>query len=285
MGLKDPKRWLWLGLTIVGGLWAANLGFSGRNPEWTAISASLSTPLSVLTGIFVTAIISIYVYDYVNRQNQLRGWRHDYALSVVKEIYGPLFDETNRLIRLVKALEDIPGNVQRSYLPADRPMGYAAFSEIHLALFVDAKAKALLEDFHDSLDKYVAVKRSAWEELLKVADDDSMGFARQAGNPEVGKGLSSAFISYRNFIFDPAGYPAHESLARAYYRENFVGRGLGDEKAAEAAFNATLNHIRGQPSVKEFKAARDECVARGLAALDRLRAIMRDPTTVQLESL
>src|SRR5207245_9068805 len=103
-----------------------------------------STGLAVL---LFGAIVYIRVYDYVNRKAEKSQLRQEYALSRVKDIYVPLWDETAALIESAERFEwaDMRyGDAERQEL---WKRGYERKMKGRLGLFVDDELRDLQPTF------------------------------------------------------------------------------------------------------------------------------------------
>src|SRR6267143_4401806 len=94
---KDPEPWFWFGLVVFGAAWATT-AFVAPWYEPLKFLAPQSSTLGGLAILFFGAILSLRIYDSVNRKAEKRQLRQEYALSRVKDIYAPLWDETVALI-------------------------------------------------------------------------------------------------------------------------------------------------------------------------------------------
>src|SRR2546429_8632722 len=101
---SDPEPWFWFGLAVFGAAWAATALLAPWYEPLKFLSPQSST-LGGLAILFFGAILSLRIYDSVNRKAEKRQLRHEYALSRVKDIYVPLWDETAALLELAQSYD------------------------------------------------------------------------------------------------------------------------------------------------------------------------------------
>src|SRR3990172_2378050 len=86
--------------TVAVGLVYVEMGAAPLDvPFWSAVR----TLLAILGGSGFTAWLSMSIYEYVTERGQERSWRRQFALDLVKEIYGPMHDEIMRYLDRVRA--------------------------------------------------------------------------------------------------------------------------------------------------------------------------------------
>ncbi len=59
-------------------------------PDRTLFYSTLATIFAFLGGSGFTAWLSMTIYEYITRESQKRGWKHEFDIDLVKEIYGPI---------------------------------------------------------------------------------------------------------------------------------------------------------------------------------------------------
>ncbi len=162
---QDPRRRLALGAVVSGVLWIAVNGWVPA--PWSNTGAPV---LAGLFALFFGSIVAIRVNDFINHRNQRRNWRQEYALSRVRDIYGPLYDETSALLGQLEIFEDVR-TVQSFYGPVEPKIGgFVEISQRHFGIFLDEQAKTLLRDFHLEAERYRAHRGQAWDAYLRATD-------------------------------------------------------------------------------------------------------------------
>ncbi len=83
--------------------------------------SALRTFFAFLGGSGFTAWLSMTIYEYITKENQKRGWQREFAVELVREVYGPVFDEMKRNLETVgehfaKARWSTAAILQRRYL-------------------------------------------------------------------------------------------------------------------------------------------------------------------------
>lgn len=90
-------------------------------PEQGMFLSALRTLFAFLGGSGFTAWLSMTIYEYITRESQNRGWQREFAVELVREVYGPVFDEMKRNLEIVgehfsKAKWSSSAILQRRYL-------------------------------------------------------------------------------------------------------------------------------------------------------------------------
>src|SRR2546428_3699283 len=173
----NPEPWLWLGLALDVVAWVVvTFGapiYDPLRPLGPLLPAS--TGLAVL---LFGAIVYIRVYDYVNRRAEKRELRQEYALSRVKDIYVPLWDETTALIESAGRYEWAEmryGDEERQEI---WKRGFDRMMRGPLRLFVDDRLRELLTAFHSTLPAYNRAWSAARSDLFnqsRIATSEMTG--------------------------------------------------------------------------------------------------------------
>jgi hypothetical protein len=280
--MRRLERWLWLGLAAFVTLWfIAMFAIPAYRPEAGPDARSTGTLIQVMIGLLLGSIITLHVYDQVNRENQRRGWRHDYALSRIERIYGPLYDETVAHIEAVDEYRDVMLSPRGPFSPEVKVTGFYEVTNSHLKIFVDKEALDLLMHFHAALQGYKGVHQEVRREAHNAADRATRELTRTTG-PSDAPNIRGVLHNNLDKLLNPQR-PDWEEAAFQKYRDAFLGYRMGDEANARAGFQAALEAIRGVPSTEFLGMHRRSCLERGQAARERLEVIIQDPTRVVLE--
>ncbi len=62
---------------------------------------TLRTFLAVFGGSGFTAWLSMTIYEYITRRTQRAGWKHQFDVDKVREVYGPVYNEMRRNLELL----------------------------------------------------------------------------------------------------------------------------------------------------------------------------------------
>jgi len=283
--LQSPYPWL-LGLLVV-----AFVGFMTFStiipqffPSWNKDATSRVSALFVaLTGLFVGTIVSMKIYDYVNARNQIRQWRHEYALRRVDGIYVPLWEQTRGLIKSMEHYDDVSSWRNRAYFPGSNEPKLTGFKEVmesHLGIFLDSKARQLLQSFHDSVDEYEKAHSLAWTELQKSTTIEISKLTGETQFSGHSSEMFNVFISNRIMVYDS------NQEVESYVRESFVSahsRIFHEHEKALADFNAILNRLRNLEEIKKLRQKQKAGLPKGEAVLARLKEIIENPISVVLD--
>ncbi|MBU0685633.1 MAG: hypothetical protein KJ653_07310 [Candidatus Thermoplasmatota archaeon] len=241
-----------------------------------------SSLLTVITGLFLGAIVSKAIYDHINRESQKRQWRHDYALTRVKEIYAPLWDET---MDALTALNDYrePRNLYSEYRSVDgqrdAQMGFRQMEDSHLGLFIDGNARDLLKHFHDSLDNYRSANSVAWRDIHVVLEQNVQKVMEKYSSQGSPNDMIMAYQSHLRVVFD-AQADVRSSRDQYSSAHEFISH---SRQAAHEDYGETLTALRNLESVESVRNARGAAVVKGAKALGRLKDIINDPSSVVLD--
>jgi hypothetical protein len=254
-------------------------------PDLDSDAVSRTSALFIaLVGLFTGTIVYMRIYDYVNIRNQMRQWRHEYALRRVEDIYAPLFEQTRGLIRLMQDHSDISSQLHRTkWAGSSEPvqMGFEEIMESHLGLFVDASARTLLQAFHDSSIAYEKAHRDAWTNLYNSASQEITkltGDKNLSGNASE---MMAALTQYSRMIYDP-----HQTDLEEDARKRFVGAHnmlFHELERAASDFTGIVSRLRELESTKQLRDARARAIPKGESAVVRLKEIIQDPTSVVLD--
>src|SRR5207245_1041043 len=176
----NPKPWLYVGLVLTAVGWVETT-FIAPYYEPLKFTASQSSNAATLAALFLGAIIYVHIYDYVNSRAEERQLRQDYALSRVKDIYVPLWEETAALVELAARYE----RAELRWGDADQQelwkRGFESMMKGPFRLFIDVRLRGLLSSFHATLPVY----NDAWSAARKDLHWQARAVASQlTGQPE-----------------------------------------------------------------------------------------------------
>ena len=165
---ESPYPFLLSGLVLtISGFLFFGIAVPAFLPKWSGNTSSLASSLFLaLAGVFTGSIVYMRIYDYVNLRNQVRDWRHEYAMKHIEEIYTPLWLETRGIIQAVGQFN--ASTTWQSYVPPNkgglfRSKVFADIMNGPQHLFVDWTLYTLFMGFHDQVAKYDQSIKSAKE--------------------------------------------------------------------------------------------------------------------------
>ena len=279
----NPEPWLWLGLALDVVIWVV-VTFGTSVYDSLRLLGPLLQASTGLAVLLFGAIVYIRVYDYVNRKAEKRQLRQEYALSRVKDIYVPLWDETAALIESAERFEwaDMRyGDAERQEL---WKRGFERMMKGPLRLFVDDKLRGLLSTFHSTLPVY----NRAWS----AARTDLYGQSRIAvremtGQPEGDSptsDLANLLMTTDRFVWGATDL-GEDGVRNTHgrFREIFSRIPGMKPDNAESALDKLVARLRSLDSAEAMRQASRTSVAAGELAIKRLEQIVPDPTSVVLE--
>ena len=110
----------------------------------TGSFVALRTFLAVFGGSGFTAWLSMTIYEYITRRTQRAGWKHQFDVDKVREVYGPVYNEMRRNLELL--------TVHFSNVKWGR--SHAVFQLQYLSLLVPDHLIRLEKDFEGLADEY-----------------------------------------------------------------------------------------------------------------------------------
>jgi hypothetical protein len=274
---KDPGLWLMTGLILVCASYiVAGFLIPILMPEIDKDSLrQFVALLAVLTGVFAGALVYKKIYDYVNHQKQIRDWQHDYALSQVREIYAPLYEETNRFNEAVQKHGSISVGFDESQ--------FSAMKRKHFRIFLDSSAFNFLETFHTALNDYGDQYGKTWGDIYRmipVLCSEATGL--ETHNSGIGR-LIEFLQQDQRYLYTSENLQKHQDWFRNRFVEIYRGvEGLIPNKA-DGHYESIIESIRSSESMKDLEKVRLDCMLKGERALSRLTEIIKDPSRVVLE--
>ena len=279
----NPEPWLWLGLALDVVVWVVvTFGapvYDSLRPFGPLLPAS--TGLAVL---LFGAIVYIRVYDYVNRKAEKRQLRQEYALTRVKDIYVPLWEETAALIESAGRYEW----AEMRYGDAERQeiwkRGYERMMKGPLRLFVDDKLRDLMSTFHSTLPDY----NRAWSAARTDLYSQSRIAAREmTGQPEGDSptsDIANLLMTTNRFVWGAMDLGEDGVRnTRDRFREMYLRIPGVTPSESDSALDKLVARLRALDSAETMRQASRASVAAGELAIKRLEEIVRDPTSVVLE--
>lgn len=243
-----------------------------------------STTSAGLAALFLGAIISIRIYDFVNRKAERRQLRHEYALSRVKDIYVPLWDETVALIELVERYDSADlryGGEERDQLSK---RGFAAVMKGPLRLFVDSRLQELLSTFHADVQIYNKVQNATRTDLYDQAGVEALDLTKRSEDDSATNAIATVLRQNDRLIWGATDFGEEAvRFARDRFREAYARIPELDPAGADAAFDRLVQRLRSRKTADTLRRVSRDCAASGQRAIQRLEEIVRDPTSVVLE--
>ena len=278
----NPGPWLWLGLGLATTAWVVAT-FVAPNYDPLKFLGAQSSAAAGLAALLLGAIISIRIYDYVNRKAERRQLRHDYALSRVRDIYAPLWEETAALMELAERYENADlryGGEERQQL-AKR--GFAQVMKGPLRLFVDSELQAFLTSFRATLPVYNKAWNVARNDLYDQAGRAAQELTGRKPSEGVTSEIGNLFMTNDRLLWGATdfGEDARKDM-RNRFREAYL-RVPELKPDADAAFDRLVARLKSLETAEAMRRESRNCVAAGKLVIQRLEEIVRDPTSVVLE--
>src|SRR2546426_4313644 len=131
-----------LGLAVV--VW----NLQKANPE-VDLSLVYNLSLGGFTA-FLGATIALWVYSYLSLESQRREWRHDLEVRHFEQIYGPLYEDTKKVVAALKGYASVWSNK------------WSEIRDSSIGPFVEEGIAKGLSDLWAKLEKYLDItSRSA----------------------------------------------------------------------------------------------------------------------------
>ena len=304
---SSPRLWLMIGL---GGCFLGYIFFAFiyRILD-TAPTNSLDNQINqasalflALTGLFAGSNVYLTIYDYVNHCNQLRGWRHDYAIRNMRDIYAPLWEETQGLLSNIggyrgayfspKTYVFSPG--LNSSAPSVSLGGFKELFDSHLQFFTDIQLKELLSTFHQSIKEYNKVMDQIREQMpieIKRTISNTDPFKKWDA-PKIER-LSDSIWSNRLQMADYTSLIISESLDDgkknvlqdqivSAIKGNIQAGTITDDKYIQIS-NDILTSLRNIGALNTLYSLRTNSLTKGKVALERIRMLIYRPENALLE--
>jgi len=280
----NPEPLLWRGLGLAVFAWIVTT-FAAPNFEPLKFIAPQSSTSGGLAVLFLGAIISIRIYDHVNRKAEKRQLRHEFALSRVKEIYVPFWDETAALLELAQAYDRAELEYGTEEQKEIAKKGYAVLMKGPLRLFVDSQLQSLLVPFHKAVASYKDAWQRAHDDLPEQAQRLATALTGQPASGGPTRQISDLLVTNNTLIWGaPRIDERWEQNLRDRFREAFAQVPQPPHgNDADAALAGVRGLLRVRPLAETMRQASRVCVEAGERVIERLEGILRDPTSVVLE--
>jgi len=268
---------------LAGAAWIVTT-FVAPNYDPLKFLGAQSSASAGLAALFLGAIISIRIYDYVNRRAERRQLRHDYALSRLRDIDIPLWDETAALMELAKRYDSAElwyGTPERQELLRH---GFLAIMKGPLRLFVDAGLKALLSSFHAAVAKYNKAFSTARNDFYAKAQVFAHELTGRPNGDAVPSAVANLFTTNNRLGWGATdfGEDAEQAMRVQFHEMYSRGRTTGS-KEIDAAFNNLRDRLRSLDTSETMRRESRACMDSGERVIRRLEEVVMDPTSVVLE--
>lgn len=228
-------------------------------PFWSAVR----TLLAVLGGSGFTAWLSMTIYEYVSERGQERNWRRQFALDLVKEIYGPMHDEIvryrNRLKEHITSFKwDAASFVRSKYL----------------ALMVSESTTQKAEQLSRLTGEYNRTFEPTYRALQSVVVETTREFLMRVGGVEQADLTTGAEARYILGATAPGyreGYDRFMRAVAAILEKRGISTDLGE-------FEKTLReNVLKRPEATALLELLKKIDESGQALLDEIRPRIRSP--------
>jgi hypothetical protein len=260
---------------------------------------SWAAGLGVGAVLFSVAIGSLLTY-IVQTRTQKSAWKREAALRKVDEIYGPLYDEMNRISETLSEASPLTPHPTFTLYPPE--VGWRAIKAGYRYYLIEGDLRNQLGEFHDLLEKLEANQRRIYgivdakllPRLREAFGDDVQAVQYQvtAKQPNgmpisiAGEAIYEPILEGKNPLeLTRARYPGYTdyelelSLQRAGQMLKFFGQGLPNQGARErfdrlladcmkeVASDSTITLIQDQAS--KLKKSADALKARLREAIEK----------------
>ncbi len=279
---KDPRQSLWV---LIGVAFALSLSFwyEQRVNQQIDYSFPFNASFSALTAL-LAARVGLWVYAFLAEEGQKREWKHDYALSRVKDIYAPLWDET---VALLERVENYDTADLRYGGPQAEEIGKHGFDHVmasSLRLFVDSDVKARLFTFHVAVGVYNRARDIAHNDAYEESGVAAAELTGQAADQGPTGGIANLFRNNMRFVWGArdSGEGAKRAM-RDRFGEMFAQVRSAGPNETVATFEALRDRLRSRETAEAMRRESHACAAAGKLVIARLEEIVQDPTSVVLE--
>lgn len=250
-------------VTAAGGTVAA-WALQKRFPELD-LSLPYTVSLALFTATFA-ATIAMATYSWVTQKNQRREWRHEMEIRHFEEIYGPLYEES------LKVLDEL-NRYESPWLQKWPEVKKKSFGP-----FVDPGIAKDLDRLEQRLEKLGKLRSATYDIPLQIIDRVSTG-------PPWGENLSKWVANlkdrfregqgFRNFFYAPGvNQPAPHIIDSI--RKVFSDAGL-DESALLRYIGQVKAAFLQDPTMKERVDLTDAIRIEARSVLERIRDRMKHP--------
>lgn len=244
---------------------------------------SAGTLFLALVGLFAGAIVSKSIYDYTNRYNQLREWKHDQAEKWIEEIYTPLWLETNGTLKALGSYH--PSTTWQGFVPPAKGSLYRSDVFVDIMngpnyLFIDHALYVFLRHLHDQVAKYDEALKKARDDIYKKAvemvGENGVVISTPQGQQGPNELLGIIIDENTNqWIFSL--YPPGNKLQSAAARFSKAYVKIRSHNKGDESFVTIADRLRNLPSVVLVEEMQQECLFEGQQSKERMKMIFRDP--------
>jgi hypothetical protein len=300
----DPGPWLYAGLILVIVFWVATAFFirpNAKASEAEPLSGFLSL-LTALMALFAGALVYKKIYDYTNQQSEKRKLKHDYMLRHLEEIYMPLWVETDDILRGIEnywegsSIDGIHSAIYSRFQPGftstqfaqSRPPSLKEILNGPYRLFVDAKALILATAFSESIDAYKRTHEESDADLSHIVTSAVLALTPSRNLFGSEESIRSVFLSgpqggcYAHVYVALANPQARQTLEIKFTGAINVAPGANVPNP-KADFDGIMTSLLNSLKVKSFLDAREDCLRKGKALIDRMQEIIKDYNKIVLD--
>jgi hypothetical protein len=274
---------LWLFLVGTVSIWALLLFKIIPDHAGKIDLSSAGTLFIALVGLFAGAIVSKSIYDYTNRYNQLREWKHDQAEKWIEEIYTPLWLETNGTLKALSGYHS--SSTWQGFVPPAK--GSSSRSDVFVDimsgphyLFIDWTLSVFLRHLHEKVAEYDKALKKARDDIYNkavemVGENGSVVSppkGQQGPNELLGIVTDEKMNQWILSLYPPGDklQSAADRFCKAYAKNR-------PQVTAKDAFILVADVLRNLPSVIMAQAIQQECLFEGQQSKERMKMIFRDP--------
>lgn len=220
-------------------LWIVRYEISAT-PTEAAAWAALRTIFGFLGGACFTAWLTMSIFEYVGRRNQEREWKRSFSVDMVKEIYGPIYNELRSNLTRMESDFGTPDWSAGSFLA----LRYLALLAPETLIKKAAALGPLVREFPRSYDRLHGALQLRIENFAN-------GYLTRAGQPEVRVRLTGGETRHLLGAKDPGLKEAYNRFLKDY-EQTAKGRGL--EVTIAELDKAVREDFESRPEAKELLA-------------------------------
>lgn len=198
-------------------------------------------------GIFLAAIVTSYIVEWVGRTGQKRQWEREWRTQNVERIYGPLYND------LVKNAE---GFADLKYYNGSSREAWDVLSKNYLFLAIPQRLRGELEDYFGEVRRVQELKSRLWKVLARISDRiHQTRFTDVGGNPSPGALLSAITGHLMDCLYrgdEPPDTP--EGGWSPYFSEFANTRTGGGSLDWRSVYREIRDEFRATPDFHELKA-------------------------------
>ncbi len=148
--------------------------------ELPSFFSDLRPLLAVIGGSGFTAWLTMTIYEFITRRTQRSGWKHQFDVDKVREVYGPVYNEMRRNLELLTV----------HFSQVKWGQSHAAFQLQYMSLLVPNHFIRLEEEFERLAYEY----NGLWEETVGKLNNRVQSLANDylaniGGSPSLIKSL------------------------------------------------------------------------------------------------